>query len=480
VFRSGQRALVRSGGRRLTGPELAKSGRSSDDPGGERPGPSFAISGFQEQPMKTIRVNACIVGGGPAGMMLGLLLAKRGADVLVLEGHENFDREYRGEVLQPSTARLLDELGLLEYMLAHPHSLLDTGEVRLNGEKVGEFSFKLIAPQYPQAIWMPQSVFLAALRRKAEPFPSFKCWMGAHATNLVYAGDAVAGVRGVQHGDEPFEVQADVVVAADGRYSTVAKLAGFKAEYHHHDFDLIWFSIPKPAGWTNTLYVALGNEVRGLMLPKYPHHVQVGIALRPGEWRQWRAEGLATVAARIRRFDPAFKEFADGLRDFTPFFPLEGVVRLVDDWARHGLLLIGDAAHTMSPAGAIGVNVAVATAAVAAQVLYPRLGRGPISRTELQAVQRLREEDVRTLHRLQLGAHKMMLSQWGRTRLSRRVLPKVMRLMLHSPLLPRIQRRIFFGVPLPPLDPAFRFDNLDPAPAEAMHEAAPCAAGGRR
>jgi len=429
--------------------------------------------------MKTIRVNACIVGGGPAGMMLGLLLAKRGADVLVLEGHENFDREYRGEVLQPSTARLLDELGLLDYMLAQPHSLLDTGEVRLNGEKVGEFSFKLIAPQYPHAIWMPQAVFLAALQRKAAPMPSFKCWMGAHVTNLVYAGGAVAGVRGVQHGDEPFEVQADVVVAADGRYSTVAKLGGFKAEYHHHDFDLIWFSIPKPAGWTNTLHVSLGAEVRGLMLPKYPQHIQAGIALRPGEWRQWRAEGIATVAARIRKFDPVLTEFANGLKDFTPFFPLEGLVRLVDDWARDGLLLIGDAAHTMSPAGAIGVNVAVATAAVAAQVLYPRLGRGPIPRTELQAVQRLREEDVRTLHRLQLGAHKMMLTQWGRSTLSRHVLPHVMRLMLHSPLLPRIQRRIFFGVPLPPLDRAFRFDDDDPAP-EATQETAAFAVGGRR
>jgi 2-polyprenyl-6-methoxyphenol hydroxylase-like FAD-dependent oxidoreductase len=123
------------------------------------------------------------------------------------------------------------------------------------------------------------------------------------------------------------------------------------------------------------------------MLPKYPHHIQVGIILPTGEWRRWRQEGVATVAERIRRFDPVVAGFADGLKDFTPFFPLEGLIRLVRDWARDGLLLIGDAAHTMSPAGAIGVNVAIATAAVAAQQIYPHLGRGPIAREHLRAVQ---------------------------------------------------------------------------------------------
>src|SRR5215831_10171394 len=114
------------------------------------------------------RVSACIAGGGPAGMMLGLLLAKRGVDVLVLESHENFEREFRGEVLQPSTSHLLDELGLLEYVLAQPHSKIDSGKVRLNGKEIAEFSFSRISPEYPYALWMPQPIFLAALLRKAQ------------------------------------------------------------------------------------------------------------------------------------------------------------------------------------------------------------------------------------------------------------------------------------------------------------------------
>jgi len=143
----------------------------------------------------TVRVSACIVGGGPAGLMLGLLLAKRGAGVLVLEGHENFDREFRGEVLQPSTAHLLDELGLLEYVKAQPHSLLEAGKIRLAGHEIGEFSFKRIAPQYPYAIWMPQPIFLAALLRKAQPLPSFQCWMGAKVTKLIEEDGRVVGVQ---------------------------------------------------------------------------------------------------------------------------------------------------------------------------------------------------------------------------------------------------------------------------------------------
>jgi 2-polyprenyl-6-methoxyphenol hydroxylase-like FAD-dependent oxidoreductase len=407
--------------------------------------------------MRSERASACIVGGGPAGLMLGLLLAKRGVDVLVLEGHATFDREFRGEVLQPSTAHLLDELGLLEYMLAQPHSLLEAGKIRIRGVEVAEFSFKRIAPEYPYAIWMPQPIFLAALVEKARPFPSFRCWMGARVTRLIEEDGRVVGVAGIRHGSEPFEVRADVVVGADGRYSQVARLGRFHPEYERHDFDVIWFSIEAPPGWSSTLYVSLGEQVRGLMLPKYPHHIQAGILLPTGVWRRWRQDGVAAVAERVRRLDGIFGPFADGLRDFTPFFPLEGLIRFIDDWARDGLLLIGDAAHTMSPAGAIGVNVAIATAAVAAQVLYPRLGHGPVPRDALAEVQRLREGDVRTLHRLQIGAQRVLLSQGRGNPVTRWLLPRLLPLVLRSPLLPLVQRRIFFGAPLPPLDRAFSF-----------------------
>jgi 2-polyprenyl-6-methoxyphenol hydroxylase-like FAD-dependent oxidoreductase len=312
---------------------------------------------------------------------------------------------------------------------------------------------------------MPQPVFLSAMLRKAEPFPSFQCWMGARVSSLIREDGCVVGVSGMRHGREPFEIRADVVVGADGRHSAVAKLGGFKAEYEQHDFDIVWFTIEQPPGWSSTLYISIGDTVRGLILPKYPHHLQAGLVLPTGEWRRLREQGVAAVADRVKHLDPIFKDFADHLGDFTPFFPLQAVVRLIDDWAQDGLLLIGDAAHTMSPAGAFGVNVAIATAAVAAQELYPRLGRGPIRHADLKSVQRLREEDVRTLHRLQLRAQLVLLGQ--QNPVLKWLVPRVVPTVLRSPLMPRLQRRIFFGAPLPPLDPAFSFREAVRLPAGA-------------
>jgi 2-polyprenyl-6-methoxyphenol hydroxylase-like FAD-dependent oxidoreductase len=204
------------------------------------------------------------------------------------------------------------------------------------------------------------------------------------------------------------------------------------------------------------MYTSLG-EVPRIMLPKYPHHIQTGLSLPAGQWRQWREAGIATVAERVRRLDPIFADFAERLDDFKPFVPLEGHITLVKEWARDGMLLIGDAAHTMSPASAIGVNVALATAATAAQVLYPLLGQGPIARQDLAMVQHLREGDVRTLHRVQLRAQRILLAQTGQNPIVNWLLPKVLPLLVHSPLIPRMPRRMFVGVSLPPLDPAFGF-----------------------
>ncbi len=402
------------------------------------------------------RTGACIVGGGPAGLLLGLLLAKRGADVIVLEGHETFDREFRGEVLQPSTARLLDQIGLLPYVLDQEHLTLTEGKLLVGGVPAAGFDFKRVSPEYPYAIWMPQPIFLQALVRKAGAFKGFHCWMGARVTGLIEDAGVITGVKGVRHGNEPFEVHADVVVGADGRHSIVRRLGRFETEYEHNDFNVIWFVIAPPPGWPKTIYFAVGGTPV-LLLPKYPNQIQAGLMLTESRWKEWKSEGIEVVADRIRRLSPLFADFSANLRDFTPFIPLPGVILLVRDWAKDGLLLIGDAAHTMSPAGAIGVNVALSTAAIAAQEIFPRLGKGPILRGALAKVQELREADVRTMHRLQRAAGRTLLGSGTGNPVLKWVVPRMLPLAVRSGLFPRLQRRLFFGVPLPPLDPAFSF-----------------------
>src|SRR5207249_10865973 len=178
--------------------------------------------------------------------------------------------------------------------------------------------------------------------------------------------------------------------------------------------------------WARTIYFSVGGEVPSLLLPKYPDQIQVGLLFRKDAWKEWRKDGVAAVADRLRALSPLYAGFAGRLRDFTPFFPLPAVIALARDWARDGLLLIGDAAHTMSPAGAIGVNVALATAAVAAQEIYPRLGHGPIPRSALARVQEQRDADVRTMHRLQRLAGRGLLGTASRNPVIRWLLPKAL------------------------------------------------------
>ncbi len=397
------------------------------------------------------------MGAGPAGLLLAALLANRGADVIVLEGHQTFEREFRGEVLQPSALRLLDRLGLLDDILSQPHARLTEAIYRINGRRSGGFEWSRIAPEYPYAIWMPQPALLALLRDKAKRGAGFQCWMGARVEELVERNGKVVGVRGTRDGAHTFEIRADVVVGADGRNSIVRRLTRARVEYEHDDFDVVWFLAQRPTDWYDTMYFVLGQEVQGVILPRHAGEIQAGILLPKGQWRDWRQRGVSYVADRVRRLDPVFAPFSDGLRDFRPFVPFSGALRLVSEWSRDGLLLIGDAAHTMSPTWGVGVNVALVTAAVAAQVIFPRTGRGPVPGAVLARVQEEREGDVRRLHQFQQNVQQALIVQPYANPWLAWALPKLLPFLLESPILPLLQRWLLFETSMPPIDPEFSF-----------------------
>lgn len=346
---------------------------------------------------RTIDTEVAIVGGGPAGMMLAVLLARRGIDHCVLEKNDDFEREYRGEVLMPRFARLLRQLRMESLFTGLPHRTLDGLAIHWGDRPIAKFRLAKVAPDFPFAYWIPQPVMLAALAAEAAKHPSHRLIFDAAVKELVQEGDRVAGVV-VEHAGERLEVRSKVVVGCDGRFSSLRRLGKFEIEYEEHDFDVLWFTLPDVDD-EQAAFRAFLTRPRGyLALPKHPAALQCGMMLPPNGYAAYRKAGIDSLRAHLLEGPKLFHAFAKELKDFSPFTLLHANLDLVKDWERNGLVLIGDAAHTCSPAGAIGVSIAVETAAVAAEVLAGCHARGDYSKVALDEIQRRREPAVRAVH----------------------------------------------------------------------------------
>lgn len=388
--------------------------------------------------------DVCIVGGGPAGMLLGLLLASRNIQVLVLEQHPDFEREYRGEVLMPRFAQLFTQLGLFSYMEGFPHTKLTTMEIHNPHGPVAHMDFKTISPQFPFAFWMPQPIFLDALHQKAKEFPDFKLWFDASAKELIKNGDQTEGVI-ANVGEDKITIKAKITVGADGRFSAIHRLGHFENEVDHHKFDVLWFSLPRPAGYESTGQIHFGRNRFSLVIPKYPDLIQCGLLLKPDEFIKLKKQGIDAMRRLLRFNGPRlFQAFADDLKDFRPFYPLQARVTFVRQWAQNGLLLIGDAAHTCSPVGAIGVSIALETAAVAAEVIAQSLPSGDVSATALSEVQRLREQNVREVQKRQGMVSRLLFVD---SPIIFSLLPHILGLLLNLGIAQQTIRKIAVGEP---------------------------------
>lgn len=353
-------------------------------------------------PEKIYRVDICIVGAGPAGMILGLLLAHQGIKVLVLESHQDFEREYRGEVLMPRFTQMMRQIGLQSYLEKFSHLKLKQFEFHYKNQVLGKVDFASICPEVPFALWMPQPVMLNALYEKAKQYPNFQLLFGMTVRNVIEEGGKIVGVRATRRAQE-IEVRCRVTVGADGRSSVVRKVAEFPMAYENYDFDVVWFTVKRHEDFENTVRAFFTSRRTYLVLPKYPDLVQCGILVAKGEFSKIREEGIEALRAELLGAHPMLHDFAKQLQDFTPFSVLQARVSFVEKWAKEGCLLIGDAAHTCSPAAAIGVSVAAGTAIVAADVIIKGFKSGDLSLTTLDKVQELRESEVRYIQRLQAG-----------------------------------------------------------------------------
>ena len=347
--------------------------------------------------------SCCIVGGGPAGAMLGLLLARRGVPVTLLEMHKDFDRDFRGDTVHPSILEVLDQIGLAEKLLETPHSKITGPTLQFADGPFRPFDLSRLKTRFPYIAMIPQVRFLEFITGEATKYAEFKLVMGAQVQHLIQENGAVAGVRyrGADGGEH--EVRAQLTVGTDGRFSIVRRLAGFEPVKTAPPMDVLWFRLPKLPGEPEVTGGAFGGIGGGriFIVLERNDYWQAGLVFPKGRYQAVRAQGVEAIRQSIVEIEPRFARHAESLTDWKQFTLLSVESSRCPLWHKPGVLIIGDAAHVMSPVGGVGINYAVQDAVVAANVLTGALKSGIVSEAELAEVQRQREWPTRVIQRMQ-------------------------------------------------------------------------------
>ncbi len=357
------------------------------------------------------KTGCVVVGGGPAGMMLGLLLARAGVQVTVLEKHNDFFRDFRGDTVHASTIRLIDELGLGEEFRRLPQSRLSNVAFPVpGGPPVTMGNFDSLPPPYNYVAMMPQWDFLNFLADAAAQEPSFSLRMGHKGTSLVRNGGRVTGVRYRTADGAGGEIRADVVVATDGRHSALRAAAGLATKEYPVPFDAWWFRLPRYAsepGAVAGIVPAFGRGEALVALNRTDYY-QMGYLAPKGTGARIRAEGIEGFRRRIAALRPDLADRVDAIASLEDLRWLDVRLDRLRQWHINGLLCIGDAAHAMSPAGGVGINLAVQDAVAAAEILAPALLRGQVPRAELAKVQRRRQRPTVIVQTVQRIMHRLI------------------------------------------------------------------------
>jgi 2-polyprenyl-6-methoxyphenol hydroxylase-like FAD-dependent oxidoreductase len=372
--------------------------------------------------METIETSCVIVGGGPAGMMLGLILARAGVDVVVLEKHEDFFRDFRGDTIHPSTIKILGELGLRERFLALPHNSIRTLDAVINGTRLHPVDFSRLGPPDDFLVLAPQWDFLNFLAAEAGAYPTFHLLMKTEATGVIEEDGVIRGVT-ITGPDGEREVRATLTVAADGRASTVRAAAGLRPREFGVGIDVLWFRLPKPQDLPPSTLAYVNHGAMVITIDRGDYY-QTGLIIAKGGFDALKEQGLEAFRAQLIAAAPVLESVAGAITSWDEVKPLSVQINRLQRWYRSGLLAIGDAAHAMSPAFGVGVNYAVQDAVAAANALAEPLRAAAatsaaatsspsIDLRVLDAIQSRRLPPVTKMQKLQLAAHERIARPGG-------------------------------------------------------------------
>src|SRR5438105_11370284 len=373
-------------------------------------------------------------------MMLGLLLARAGVEVAVLEKHADFFRDFRGDTIHPSTLEVMHELGLLEEFLKLPHQELRELRGIFNGHPVPMADFSRLPTKCKFIAFMPQWDFLNFLADKAKHFPTFVLQMRHEVVDLLFENERVAGVRAkTPDGEQDF--RADLVIGADGRNAITHTRANLELQEFGVPIDVLWMRLSKREG-DPTQSLGFFRHGKLLVLLDRGDYFQVGFVIPKGGLEVIKKRGLPSLHRDIVELGPFLKDRIAELDDWEKIKLLTVQINRLKKWCREGLLCIGDNAHAMSPAGGVGINLALQDAVATANLLAAKLRAGPVLLADLEQVQARREWPVRVIQRLQVFVHRRID---GRKSGSGDKLPFIGRLFLWFPFLRRIPAR-FIGL----------------------------------
>lgn len=399
-----------------------------------------------ERVVDVAKTSCCVVGGGPGGAVLSLLLARQGIPVTLLEMHRDFDREFRGDTIHPSTMEILDQIGLAEKLHEIPHTKVSGPTLRFANGTITPFHLGRLKTRFPYILLVPQAQFLEFITEEAALYPSFRLVMHANANRLIEEGGTVEGVR-YQTPDGTHELRAPLTVGADGRFSQMRRLAGFEPVKTSAPMDVVWFRLPKLPGEPEISGGAFGGIGQGriLVVLERTNYWQAGLVFPKGKYQELHAQGVGAVREAIREIDPRFTKHAEALTEWQQLSLLSVESSRCSLWHKPGLLLIGDAAHVMSPVGGVGINYAIQDAVVAANVLIGPLKSGRITDEHLAEVQRKREWPTRAIQTFQSFLQNQAIASVLQTERVRNV-PWQLRLLTKIPVLRDLPpRMIAFG-----------------------------------